>query len=83
MNLAAENGSITISDANKLLNISWQSARKLLFGLATKRVFQYIRFREFGKDKRDPKAFFRLRSPKPLPDGAFEQSDLDSEVEED
>ena len=83
LNLAAENGSITVSDANKLLDISWQSARKLLFELARKRVFQYIRFREFKKDNRDPKAFFRLRSTEPLPEGAFEQEDLATEVDSD
>lgn len=73
LNLAAVNESITVSDANKLLNIPWQSARKILFGLARKRVFQYVRYREFKKDKRDPKSFFRLRSTAPLPEGAFEQ----------
>lgn len=78
LNLAAENGSITVSDAHKVLDVSWQRARKLLFGLARKRVFQYIRFREFKKDIRDPKAHFRLRSHEPLPEGAFEQRDLDA-----
>lgn len=73
VNLAAERGSITVSDANKLLNISWQSAKRVLFGLARKRVFQYIRFRPFKKNERDPKAFFRLRTTAPLPKGAFEQ----------
>lgn len=81
VNLAAENGSITVSDANKLLDITWHSARKLLFGLARKRVFQYVRFREFKKNMRDPKAFFRLRSYDPLPEGAFEQKNLDPEAE--
>jgi ATP-dependent DNA helicase RecG len=73
LNWAAEHDSITISDANKLLVISWQSARKLLLGLAARRIFQYVRFKKYEKDKRDPQAFFRLRSNKPLPEGAFEQ----------
>ena len=77
LNLAAENGAITISDANKLLDISWDRAKRLLLGLAQKRVFQYIRFRPFEKDVRDPRAFFRLRSNDPLPEGAFEQKEFE------
>jgi ATP-dependent DNA helicase RecG len=77
VNWTAEHGTITISDANKLLDISWQMAKKLLFDLTQRKVFQYIRFREFEKNKRDPKAFFRLRSNAPLPDGAFEQTELE------
>jgi hypothetical protein len=68
------NQSITVSDANKALNIPWHRARKLLLELARKRIFQYIRFREFKKDSRDPKAFFRLRSSDPIPEGGFEAS---------
>jgi len=79
VNWVAEHGSITISDANKLLDISWQGARRLLFDLTRRKVFQYIRFRQFVKNKRDPKAFFRLRSTSPLPDGAFEQTSLEQE----
>lgn len=79
VNWAAEHGEITISDANKLLDITWQSAKKLLFDLARRKVFQYIRFRPFEKNTRDPKAFFRLRSNSPLPSGAFEQGTLDHE----
>ena len=74
LNLAAMNQSITVSDANKALNIPWHRARKLLLELARKRIFQYIRFREFKKDSRDPKAFFRLRSSDPIPEGGFEAS---------
>ena len=81
LNWAADNGSITISDANKLLETSWQSARRLLIGLARKRIFQYIRFKPHKKDVRDPKAFFRLRSTNPIPEGSFEQTDLDAEDE--
>jgi Mn-dependent DtxR family transcriptional regulator len=81
VNWAAEHGKITISDANKLLAIHWQAANKLLLGLAQKKVFQYVRYREYKKNQRDPKAFFRLRSSAPLPDGAFEQTDLDPEQE--
>lgn len=74
LNFAAENSEITVSDAIKALDISWTRARKLLLGLAEKRVFQYIRFKPFSKNNRDPKAYFRLRSKAPLPDGAFEQT---------
>lgn len=81
LNWAAEHGELTINDAHKLLDISWQKARKLLLSLARKRIFQYIRFKEYKFDKRDPKAYFRLRSAAPLPDGAFEQTDLDKEQE--
>ena len=76
LNWASVNGRITVSDANKNLDISWQSARRLLFGLAKKRVLQYIRFRPYAKDVRDPKAYFRLRRSEPLPDGGFEQSEF-------
>lgn len=77
LNWAAEHKAITISDAHKLLDVSWQGARKLLLDLARKRVFQYVRFRTYEKDVRDPKAYFRLRTLDPLPEGAFEQVDLD------
>ena len=76
LNWVAEHGAITVSDANKLLDITWHKARKLLIGLAEKRVLQYVRFRTFEKNLRDPKAFFRLRNSTPLPDGSFEQKDL-------
>jgi hypothetical protein len=76
LNLAAANGGATVSDTNKLLEVSWQKARKLLFGLARKRVFQYIRFVAFEKDKRDQRAYFRLRSDDPIPEGAFEQTEF-------
>jgi len=73
LNWAAEHDIISISDAGKLLDTSWQSARRLLLEIAQKRIFQYIRFVPFERDKRDQRAFFRLRSNKALPDGAFEQ----------
>ena len=79
LNWAAEHGAITISDANKLLDITWHKARKLLLGLAKKRIFQYIRFKEFEFDIRDSKAYFRLRSASPLPEGAFEQADFEQD----
>jgi ATP-dependent DNA helicase RecG len=79
VNWVAEHGKITISDANKILNISWPRAQKLLLDLTHRKVFQYIRFRQYGKDKRDPKAYFRLRSNEPLPEGAFEQTELEKE----
>ncbi len=74
LNWAAENGKVTISDANKLLQINWPQSKKLLEGLAEKRIFQYIRFKPFEKDIRDPMAYFRLRSNEPIPEGAFEQT---------
>ena len=77
LNWAAEHGQIRISDANKLLGVSWQAAQKLLLGLAERRIFQYIRFRPYQKDSRDSRAYFRLRSSAPLPEGAFEQTDLE------
>jgi ATP-dependent DNA helicase RecG len=77
VNWAAERGQISISDANKLLGIPWQSAQKLLVGLAARKVFQYIRFKPYKKNIRDPKAYFRLRSSLPLPEGAFEQTSLE------
>jgi ATP-dependent DNA helicase RecG len=73
VNWIAERQTITINGAVKLLGISWQSAQKILFSLCKKRILQYVRFREFEKDVRDPKAFFRLRSSDPLPIGGFEQ----------
>jgi ATP-dependent DNA helicase RecG len=73
LNWAAEHGMVTITDTHTLLKISWQSARKLLLKLTDKRILQYIRFRPFEKDRRDPKAFFRLRSTEPIPEGASEQ----------
>jgi ATP-dependent DNA helicase RecG len=79
VNWAAEHGEITVSDANKLLGISWQGAKRLLFDLTKRKVFQYIRFRKYEKNTRDPQAFFRLRSAAPLPPGAFEQVRLEHE----
>jgi len=74
VNWVAERGKITINGTVKLLGIDWQSARKTLFGLCQKRVLQYIRFRPFKKDVRDSRAFFRLRSTDPIPEGGFEQA---------
>ncbi|MDA0835497.1 MAG: hypothetical protein O2955_14215 [Planctomycetota bacterium] len=83
LNMAAENGMITISDANRALNINWAAAKRLLFGLTKKRIFQYVRFKPLEKNVRDPNAFFRLTSNAPLPDGAFEQKIVDdSEIDE-
>ena len=80
LNWAAEHGRITISDANKLLDMTWHSARRLLINLAKNRILQYIRFKEYTKNIRDSKAYFRLRSLEELPEGAFEQTDLSSEI---
>jgi len=79
VNWVAENSTITISDANKLLGLTWPNARRLLLGLAQKKVFQYIRFVPYEKNVRDSKAYFRLRSNLPLPKGAFEQTALESD----
>lgn len=73
LNWLAEHGKISISDANKLLGLSWPAARQLLLGLAKKRILQYVRFRPLEHNVRDQRAFFRLRSTEPLPAGAFEQ----------
>ncbi len=80
LNFAAEHGRITVSEAGKLLDISWQTAKNRLIHLAQKRILQYIRFRAYEKDMRDQKAYFRLRSSTPLPKGAFEQKDLGDEA---
>lgn len=80
LNYAAENEAITISDVNKVLGISWGKARRLLLDLARKRIFQYVRFKRFEKNVRDSKAFFRLRSVEPLPEGSFEQKDIPKEM---
>ena len=72
LNWVAENHRIGVSDANKLLGLSWPAAQQLLMGLARKRILQYVRFKPFEHNVRDQRAFFRLRSAEPLPDGAFE-----------
>ena len=74
LNMAAENGVISVTDAQKALDIGWQSARRILFGLSKKKIFQYIRSKKLEKNLRDPHAYFRLRSTDPLPDGMFEQT---------
>jgi histone H3/H4 len=79
VNWVAEHGRITISDANKMLGVTWPNAKRLLLGLAQKKAFQYIRFKPYVKNERDSKAYFRLRSNLPLPEGAFEQTTLESE----
>lgn len=81
VNWVAEHGKITNSDANKLLGVTWHSAKKLLLGLARKKVLQYIRYKPYVKNTRDSKAYFRLRSSSPLPEGAFEQTSLESKSE--
>lgn len=72
LNWVAEHQQIKISDANKLLGLSWPAAQQLLLGLAKKRILQYIRFKPFEHNTRDQRAFFRLRSDLPLPEGGFE-----------
>ena len=52
--------------------VSWQRADDLLKGLWKLGILQYARFRQHKKNLRDPKAFYRLRSDEPLPDGAHE-----------
>lgn len=73
LNWVAVNQRVSVSDANKLLDLSWQSAKQLLLGLAKKRVLQYVRFKPLEHNVRDQRAFFRLRSDLPLPDDSFEQ----------
>ncbi len=73
LNWTAEYDKITITNAQRLLDVSWEGARKILLELARKKIFQYVRFRKLAKDSRDPRAHFRLRSPKPFPKGGFEQ----------
>jgi Mn-dependent DtxR family transcriptional regulator len=73
LNWVAEHEKVTISDVNKLLDLSWTKAKDLLLELARKRILQYVRFRPYRKDTRDSKAYFRLRSAQPMPDGSFEQ----------
>jgi ATP-dependent DNA helicase RecG len=70
LNWVAEFKRISVSDAVKLLNVSWDTARRVLLDLASRRVLQWVRFEAEGT--RDPKAFFRLRSGDPFPEGAFE-----------
>jgi ATP-dependent DNA helicase RecG len=77
VNWAAEHNQIKISDVMRLLDITWHSARNILFDLTKRKVLQYIRFREYEKNRRDSKAYFRLRSNDPLPEDAFEQTDLE------
>lgn len=74
LNWVAENGRISISDVNRLLGLTWPAAKKLLLELARKRALQYVRFKPAKRNVRDGRAFFRLRSAQPLPDGAFEQA---------
>lgn len=62
--------------------INREGAQKVLFDLTRRKVLQYIRFKPFEKNTRDPKAFFRLRSNASLPSGAIEQIDLDQEETE-
>ncbi len=74
VNWVAEHEKIGISDASRILRLSWATAQKLLLGLARKRILQYVRFKPFKQNVRDPQAFFRLQSDAPLPDKAFEQT---------
>lgn len=77
LNFAAVHKRVTISDVQKLLDTHWQDAKRVLFDLAgVKRILQYIRFKPFEKDHRDTQAYFRLRSKEPLPEGAFEQTEM-------
>jgi ATP-dependent DNA helicase RecG len=77
LNYLAEHDKVSISDAARLIESTWETANNILIGLVRKTILQYIRFKPYMKDVRDGKAFFRLRSNKPLPPLAFEQKDLD------
>ncbi len=74
LNWLAVNQQVNVSDANRLLGVSWEAAQQLLLGLAKKRILQYIRFKKLEHNVRDSRAFFRLVSDLPLPDGAFEHT---------
>ena len=56
--------------------MSWEKAHNLLTALWRTGVIQYIRFRPLEKNLRDSKAFYRLRSTEPIPDGAHEPDHL-------
>jgi len=81
LNWAAVNERMTVTDANKLGKKSWQTTRKMLIGLAKKRVLQYIRKKPHKKNVRDSDAFFRLRSNEPIPEGWYEVTEFDQEDE--
>ena len=72
LNLVAERGQMQVNDIVRSLDLSWQRADDLLKGLWKLGILQYARFRQHKKNLRDPKAFYRLRSDEPLPDGAHE-----------
>jgi ATP-dependent DNA helicase RecG len=83
LNWLAENKQIRINDVVRILEISWQRARRLLYKLAINRVLQYVRFKQSKKDVRDSKAFFRLASAESIPKNAriVEPAILASELE--
>lgn len=58
INFVAEKGSINVSDANRLLHRDWQTARRILQGLAERKILM----RRAKSDKlRDPSAHYVLR----------------------
>jgi len=59
INFAAENGNISVSDAQRLTGMTWPSARKMLGMLVDMSIF--VHEHKEGKD-RDPKARFKLRN---------------------
>ncbi|WP_417744711.1 ATP-binding protein [Rosistilla oblonga] len=73
VNWMAEHGDITVNKSQLVLQTYWQDAKNVLHELSRKRILQYIRFKSLSRDTRDQKAFFRLRSSDPIPQGAHEE----------
>lgn len=57
VNYVAENGVVNVSDANRVLQCDWRTARNVLDRLTEKGVLERV---SSGRD-RDPKAHYRLR----------------------
>lgn len=57
VNYVAENGAVNVSDANRVLQCDWRTARNVLDRLAERGVLERV---SSGRD-RDPKTHYRLR----------------------
>jgi ATP-dependent DNA helicase RecG len=64
INFTAEYGEISVSDAQRLTDKGWGSAKRLLKTLVVKNIFEY---RSRSDIARDPKARFYIRRQKPRP----------------